>query len=245
MKKLIACLFGLMLSISSAFADLDPCRNLFDKDGSLLTGTYNANTGQWVDNSMFRTLKNIPASPNTTYTLSATNTQTSGSNAFSLQAWDSQNHWLGTVALDTAGNSGENVVITGTTPADTVYLSVSFVPEKRDINTIQLELGSTATAYTPYDASCNNACPNGGILQTYTSATGTVSQSPAPTPSAPVTPTFYQQGNIVLRKVGSYADSYDASTGIITRRVGYFVTDGSTFGYRENLSGDGFDIFYQ
>ncbi len=66
-----------------------------------------------------------------------------------------------------------------------------------------------------------------GTAVNYTSATGTVSQSGTPTPDNPIEPTFYKQGNMVLRKVGDYADSYDASTGKITRRVGVKVLDGT------------------
>ena len=70
------------------------------------------------------------------------------------------------------------------------------------------------------------ACP-GGTLQTYTSATGTVTQNGTPTPTNPIEPIFYQQGDMVLRKVGDIADSYDATTGKITRRVGVKVLNGT------------------
>ena len=76
-------------------------------------------------------------------------------------------------------------------------------------------------------------CPNGELAQTYTSATGTVTQSGTPTPTNPIEPTFYQQGNMVLRALKSiqgdiiYTDSYDATTGKITRRVGTRILDGT------------------
>ena len=70
-------------------------------------------------------------------------------------------------------------------------------------------------------------CPAGQNQITYTSATGTVSQNGTPTPANPITPTFYTQGQMVLRKVGNYADSYDATTGKITRRVGVKVLNGT------------------
>ena len=71
------------------------------------------------------------------------------------------------------------------------------------------------------------ACPSGQIEQTYVSATGTVTQNGTPTLNAPVYPTFYTQGNMTLRKVGDVADSYDVTTGIITRRVGEYVFTGN------------------
>ena len=71
------------------------------------------------------------------------------------------------------------------------------------------------------------ACPSGQVEQTYTSATGTVTQNGTPTPDNPIEPVFYKQGDMILRKVGDIADSYDATTGKITRRVGVKVFDGT------------------
>lgn len=60
---------------------------------------------------------------------------------------------------------------------------------------------------------------------------GTWAQSGSPTPDNPTYPTFYQDGDLILRAVGSgndfVADTYSASTGIITRRVGVKVLDGT------------------
>ena len=63
--------------------------------------------------------------------------------------------------------------------------------------------------------------------QPYVSATGTVVQDGTPTPTNPIEPIFYRQGDMVLRKVGDYADSYDATTHKITRRVGVKVLNGT------------------
>ena len=71
------------------------------------------------------------------------------------------------------------------------------------------------------DLTALNVCSN------YTPATGTVVQNGTPTPTNPVLPTFYQQGDMILRSVGTYADSYDATTNKITRRVGVKVLDGT------------------
>ena len=66
-----------------------------------------------------------------------------------------------------------------------------------------------------------------GICSDYAPATGTGVQNGTPTPTNPVLPTFYQDGNMILRAVGNYADSYDATTNKITRRVGVKVLDGT------------------
>ena len=66
-----------------------------------------------------------------------------------------------------------------------------------------------------------------GTTVNYISATGTGYQNGTPTPTNPIDPVFYHQGDMILRKVGSYADSYDATTHKITRRVGVKVFDGT------------------
>ncbi|MBP9999092.1 MAG: hypothetical protein KBT14_00145 [Proteobacteria bacterium] len=66
-----------------------------------------------------------------------------------------------------------------------------------------------------------------GVVRNYVSATGTVIQNGTPTPENPIEPIFYTQGDMILRAVGDYADSYDATTGKITRRVGVKVLDGT------------------
>ena len=74
--------------------------------------------------------------------------------------------------------------------------------------------------------------------QPYVSATGTVVQNGTPTPTNPIEPVFYRQGNMVLRRVGDYADSYDATTQKITRRVGVKVLNGTETNWSININGD-------
>ncbi len=92
------------------------------------------------------------------------------------------------------------------------------------VSNLQIEEGTTATPYQPYNPLCATC---DGTIVNYTSATGTGVQNGTPTPTNPIEPTFYKQGNMVLRKVGDVADSYDATTGKITRRVGVKVFDGT------------------
>ncbi len=89
----------------------------------------------------------------------------------------------------------------------------------------------------------NQTCD--GRIENYVSATGTVAQNGTPTPTNPIEPTFYQQGDMVLRKVGDYADSYDATTGKITRRVGVKVLDGTNFRFTNmEIQGNYIHWFY-
>ena len=125
-------------------------KNLFNKDGTLANGYYKTSDGVWIENAAFRTQDYIKASPNTNYALTVTNLQ-NGGNYLIMSAWDSEHNWLGTVASTAVGgDAGTSETITGTTPPDAFYLSVSFAPAYRDINTLQIEKGSTATTYEPY-----------------------------------------------------------------------------------------------
>ena len=65
------------------------------------------------------------------------------------------------------------------------------------------------------------------VCSNYNTATGTGVQDGTPTPTNPIMPTFYHQGGMILRAVGTYADSYDVNTNKITRRVGVKVLDGT------------------
>ena len=88
------------------------------------------------------------------------------------------------------------------------------------------EQNGTPTPDAPVDIVSNN-----GVLRIQVSATGTVTQTGTPTPTEPIYPVFYQKGDLVLRAVDEYADTYDATTQTITRRVGVKVFDGTeTFG---------------
>lgn len=116
------------------------------------------------------------------------------------------------------------VIIKGTSPLvlpDAIANSLSYVKAFGGT-----EQNGTPTPDTPVDIVSNN-----GVLRIQGSATGTVTQTGTPTPTEPIYPVFYQKGDLVLRAVDEYADTYDATTQTITRRVGVKVFDGTeTFG---------------
>ena len=104
----------------------------------------------------------------------------------------------------------------------------------RLFDSLKFVLATVATAFILNVAHADDT--NCASYIDYTSATGTVSQNGTPTPTNPITPQFYTQNEMVLRAVGDYADSYDAATGKITRRVGVKVLDG-TEGWASYQSG--------
>ena len=82
------------------------------------------------------------------------------------------------------------------------------------------------------------------ICSNYTNAMGTGVQNGTPTPTNPVLPTFYQDGDMILRAVGNYADSYDANTNKITRHVGVKVLDGTEGGWSKTHKSFGNSSFF-
>ena len=162
----------------------------------------------------------VTIDPNTQYTISATFGNNDSSFRFGAKYTDGTTEYqIGNINngrfsfTTTAGKQVASLTATYGSGASNVELS-----------NIQIERGDTATEYTPYNPLCATC---DGTVVNYTSATGTGVQNGTPTPTNPIEPTFYKQGNMVLRKVGNIADSYDASTGKITRRVGVKVLDGS------------------
>ena len=138
---------------------------------------------------------------------------------------------------------GNNTAGTVTGGENTIYavklydnntLVRNFVPAQTVINgeTVNGMYDTVNNRFYKDDAGGNfiagpEACPNGGVRRDYVSASGTGAQVGTPTPEHPIEPTFYHQGRMILRAVGDYKDSYDASTGKITRRVGVKVLDGT------------------
>ncbi len=236
-------------------AVLNSCLNLFDKtitanlmDGYVVNATVGSITTYNSFNGGDKCIR-MPVKPNTAYTV-IRKTGISGvydririASATSPTATDNL-----TVIINMSGDT-TTPSATFTTLADTNNIIINVRNSgavgddwQQYLDNFMLVEGTTApTSYIPYDASCHATCPNGGTLQTYTSATGTVTQNGTPTPANPITPTFYTQGNMILRKVGDVADSYDATTGKITRRVGVAVLDGTEhWAYGGDSTGYGF-----
>ena len=224
--------FMAVAPVMSAFADNNPCRNLFDNTGFPKTGEFSKNGLNW---STYMGLPTIKLEQGVTYTLS-----------YDIQTNVSTPYWVGIGCGN--GTYIKDIKQFRDVTTTNGRVSVTFTPSAYDlsygdifafrpiwavnesgqytysISNVQLEKGSTATSYVPYNPLCATC---DGRIENYVSATGTVTQNGTPTPTNPIEPVFYQQGNMVLRKVGDYADSYDATTGKITRRVGMMVLTGT------------------
>lgn len=111
-------------------------KNLFDKDNTSITsGAYiNSSTGEIISGGTSSVINNISVISNTTYTLTAV-----GKNKIAF--YDSNNNYLSNITSN---------LTTFTTPANCKYIKIQLATETLDINTIQLEIGSTATSYEPY-----------------------------------------------------------------------------------------------
>ena len=107
----------------------------------------------------------FPCNTNTTYTVSKTATKTNGrlGIAYSYEVPQNNTSIYGVQAKSSGFVVGQRASLTTTTDADAQYIIVwAYWGEDEDSkNSIQLEIGSTATAYAPY----SNICPITGYTE--------------------------------------------------------------------------------
>ena len=210
MKKFLSSLLIVFVTIfvAPAFATTVSCDNILVEEfveGDMLDGNPVGGTNRIREEAF------TPVQPSTTYYVQTTK-------SWHVYFYDADKNYLNCTVISSATKSI-------TTPANAYYLKVSSYPSYGTTYQNDLMISKyPITEYQPYNPLCAT-CQ--GIVKTYESAVGTVSQNGTPTPTNPVEPTFYQQGDMILRKVGDYADSYDATTGKITRRVGVKVLNGT------------------
>ena len=131
-------------------------KNLFDKSNPNDLKAYISDGGVIMTGGSYNLSVYIPCLPNTTYTVSKTNSGTN--NRFCVFDTEVEPAIGGRVISTVGARSGEdnNTSYTITTSANAHYLGVfyrvsSTTPSEDDLKaTIQIEIGSTATAYTPY-----------------------------------------------------------------------------------------------
>jgi len=123
------------------------CKNLFNKNNvNKLNAYFNESTQTITSNSSNRTLY-IPCKPNTTYTITIPNT----TGAYAIGYTSSL------PALNTSVSGVSNTLKTITTDANAKYLVMRYfqtaqatITEQQALDSIQIEVGSEATPYTPY-----------------------------------------------------------------------------------------------
>ena len=217
-----------------AFAD-NPCKNLFDistartlyRNGSSVQET-KTSTGYSLTRSTssanfiivyFGTVEELKGR---TFTLSYKHPSNNGGSIdllYTMADGSNRGPSANGQPISSASAGGRDVVSLKILTPDTNGQKV-FVFED-----IQIEENTTATGYVPYNPLCATC---DGVVRNYATATGTITQSVNPKPTNPIEPTFYTQGDMVLRKLNdTYVDTYDASTGKITRRVGVKVLNGT------------------
>lgn len=222
MKRLIAALFFMTICFIlpfSVYAAESPC-NLYDvqtmpKTAVTISGAPTVGWGASAAGVV------VPVQANTEYTVSVFNgASLIGSTLFRVGTIAEQdstqtiNHKLLSAYAPITINSGANAK----------YMIIQIHSTK--INTalpylMVTEGNQVPTEYISYDAMCGKQC------DIYESATGNSTQNGTPTPNNYVKIDDYTQGKMVLRSVGTIADSYDATTGKITRRVGVRIYDGT------------------
>lgn len=157
------------------------------------------------NNQNFYNTKFIPVKPNTAYTLSVSEPVY----YTSIMEYDSNKGFLQRTLDGSASEKHSST--TFTTRADTAYILIGSNPNRTtmsmdDVASIDwmLNEGSTALPYEPYTE---------GIIADGTPEVLTVGEQTASVQN--------------LYQVGNYADTQDVITGVITRRVGMKVLDGT------------------
>ena len=127
------------------------CRNLFDKD-AMIHDAYVFEDGTEVFSAQYCYSNYIPVTPGQTYTFSAVRNQ-SGSNK-RIHAYDSNKNWIQQLGLSPMSSSVGPYAITVTIPSGISYILISGMRCDIDVadTNMQLEQGSTATAYVPFCA---------------------------------------------------------------------------------------------
>ena len=101
-------------------------------------GYYDINNGEFVSSSNWKALEKIKCTPSTTYTLSGSSYGVGGTNG-NFVYWDENNRYL------TNGGTGSTI----TTPERACWMAF-YIGSRYFTETMQLELGTTATDYEPY-----------------------------------------------------------------------------------------------
>ena len=107
-------------------------------------GYYDTTNGEFVSSSNWRASEKMKCNPSTTYTLSGSSYGAGGTNGRSV-FWDENNRYL------SSGGTGSTIA----TPASACWMAF-YIGKDYLTETMQLELGSTATAYEPYQGDTYN-----------------------------------------------------------------------------------------
>ena len=217
MKKILFGLLGLLFSISANAA----C-NLYTTTNSSAGYIDTSGVVQYTDG--YLTTDYISITPSTEYTVYARMTDTISGHGIRIAFYDTNKQFIAPREGGEANSSGR-YIYNLTSPANAKYIRMSTSKNSSVVVDRTIVQGRYTVDTIPTNLSQCATCD--GQIVTYTSATGTGVQNGTPTPTNPIEPVFYTQGDMMLRKVGDYADSYDATTGKITRRVGVKVFDGT------------------
>ncbi len=215
-KKILCAMLGLLFTISANAA----C-NLYTTTNS--SAGYIDGSGVVQNASSYLATDYIAVNSSTEYTVYIKQNAAISGHGVRIAFYDTNKQFISPRLGGDAPSAGQ-YIYNLTSPANAKYIRMSTYDGNSVVDRTIVQ-GRYTVDTIPTNMSQCATCD--GTIVNYVSATGTVSQSGTPTPDNPIYPTFYTQGNMVLRKVGNVADSYDASTGKITRRVGVAVLDGT------------------
>ena len=173
------------------------CRNLFDSTG-VTDNHFISSNGTFSAYAGFGYTQPIPVEQNTSYTLSGINGY--GGSTRRVHAYNNNGEWIAQIAAIDIEDESEPYSVTGITPTNTAYIRVSYAIS--DTN-VQLERGTTATAYVPYVAACHKIqVATTKYVETEFSALNTALANAVATVNTVVTQTIAQAASIATLQSG-------------------------------------------
>lgn len=124
-------------------------KNLFDKNSTTDSLFYNVSTGEVRTDVSTWSQSSFIGVSNNNYTLYTT--YTANTNSIEINEFDKDKQWIKGVQISLPNNT-----YTFTPSSDTKYIRVGYRNDRIDLDTLQLEKGSTATTYTPYTGTTYN-----------------------------------------------------------------------------------------
>lgn len=129
------------------------CKNMFNAQRTILGGY--GSDGTFDSTASYITTQFIPVEPSTQYTLSSLDLDLTKYPTARIISWQEDMTFISRGDAITLSSSN-----TFTTPANAKWIAISFytsqTPAVSDLTQGQLELGSTATTYTPFKETSNN-----------------------------------------------------------------------------------------
>lgn len=166
----VKCPINIILAPSELEQATTTGKNLFNKDNTVLINSYINDSGKWVTTGDTAYTFKIPIVENTTYTLSANNPNETKFKLAYTGKEEPTSTGVQMYGYQSYNNTDTPATITTGAGSKYIVVQFSFNETRTSMQTLQMELGSTATSYEPYTG--GNPAPNPEFPQTVHTVTG-------------------------------------------------------------------------